>query len=127
MKYLFKLRKEFNNAFGIESRDTFGNVLPKDFNLEYKMAKEELDEYIDACNDNNKEEILDALVDQLYLLVGRAHKHGVSPKLLKEAYEEVHRSNMSKLTNEGKVLKRDDGKIIKSANFTAPDLKQFIK
>ena len=126
MKDLFKLREEFNNAFGIESRDTFGNVLPRDFNLEYKMAKEELDEYIEACEDNDKVEILDALVDQLYLLVGRAYKHGVSPKILQEAYEEVHRSNMSKLTDSGKVLKRDDGKIIKSANFTPPDLKKFV-
>tara|TARA_R100001463_G_scaffold28613_5_gene65569 strand:- start:129 stop:509 length:381 start_codon:yes stop_codon:yes gene_type:complete len=126
MNYLFKMREEFNEAFGIESRDTFGNVLPKDFNLEYNMAKEELDEYMEACKNNDKVEILDAIVDQLYLLVGKAHKHGVSPKLLKEAYEEVHRSNMSKLTNEGKVLKRDDGKIIKSANFTPPDLEKMI-
>jgi len=126
MKDLFKLREEFNNAFGIESRDTFGNVLPRDFNLEYKMAKEELDEYVEACEDNDKVEILDAIVDQLYLLVGRAYKHGISPKTLQEAYEEVHRSNMSKLTDSGKVLKRDDGKIIKSANFTPPDLKKFV-
>jgi len=127
MLELFRERKAFNKAFGIESNDSFGNIPYKSYALEYDMAKEELNEYLEACKDNDLVEILDALGDQLYLLIGRCYNHGVTPEMLMETMSEIHASNMSKLTDEGEVLKRADGKIMKSVNFFPPNLKQFIK
>lgn len=127
MRDLFKKRKEFNTAFGIVSNDSFGSVPPKVFNLEHKMMKEELDEYLDACKENNLVEILDAITDQLYLLVGCAYNHGITPEMLEDAYNEVHRSNMSKLGSDGKPIYREDKKILKGINYFKPNLEQFVK
>lgn len=47
-------------------------------------------------------------------------------KILIQAFEEVHRSNMSKLDENGKPIYREDGKITKGPNFFPPNLKQFL-
>jgi len=126
MKELFKKREEFNKAFEIGSRTDFGLISTQQANLEYKMLLEELDEYIQAVKDKDKTEVLDAITDMLYLIIGCAHKHGLKPEQLEQAYNEVHRSNMCKLWN-GKVIKNNIGKVMKPITFSPPNFYKIIK
>lgn len=122
MKELFKQRKEFNKAFEIEGRKTFGIISEKDYCLELLMLNEEVHEYIEACDNNDPIEIADAIADTLYLIIGTAVKHGLKEEQLSRIMTEVHRSNMSKL-HEGEVVKNSNGKVIKSSTFSPPDIK----
>ena len=56
------------------------------------------------------------------------NKHfGLYPKLLGDAFDEVHRSNMSKLDENGEPIFREDGKVMKSHLFSEPDLKSILE
>jgi predicted HAD superfamily Cof-like phosphohydrolase len=87
---------------------------------------EENDEYLQACKDNNLEEIADALGDQLYILCGTILKHGLQHKI-QLVFSEIHRSNMSKLDADGKPILREDGKILKSSRYFPPDIKKILQ
>lgn len=126
MKDLINNVAEFHRAFGVpvEGSPTMPN---KDVQkLRYDLALEELNEFKDACEKGDIIEVFDALVDQLYILFGTAHSFGLSDALY-AGFEEVHKSNMSKLTAEGKVLRHPNGKIAKSENFVKPDLNEVLK
>ena len=77
------------------------------------LIKEENEEYLEACKNNDIIEIADALGDQLYILFGTILKHGLEHKI-EEVYDEIHRSNMSKLDENGRPIYREDGKVLKS-------------
>ena len=96
----------------------------KDCSLRFELAREENMEYISACYDGNKVEILDALVDQMYVLLGTINFHGMQD-IFNEAFDRVHKNNMTKFPN-GKVLRNPDGKILKPEGFKAVDLKDLI-
>ena len=81
---------------------------------------------MDACQTEDCVKVFDALVDQLYILIGTAHAFGMADAL-EAGFEEVHRSNMTKLDADGKPVYREDGKVIKSALFQAPDLDKVLK
>lgn len=91
--------------------------------LRLKLIKEELEELEDALFDNDIVEVADALTDLLYVVYGAGHAFGID---LDACFAEVHRSNMSKLDAKGQVVRRDDGKVLKSDQFTPPDLKQIL-
>lgn len=122
MKKLFNQRKEFNNCFNISKRDTFGCVTKDEYELEFDMIQEEIDEYRLACIDKDPIEIADAIGDMLYLVIGSAYKHGLDSDSLERIMNEIHRSNMSKL-HSGKVVKDSNGKISKPNSFTPPNIK----
>ena len=67
--------------------------------------------------------IADALTDILYVVYGTGHSYGID---LDECFQEVHSSNMSKLGEDGKPIRRDDGKILKGPNYFAPDLESIL-
>ena len=69
---------------------------------------------------------LDAITDILYVLLGTAHAYGLGDKL-QAAFNEVHRSNMTKVMPDGKVMKREDGKIIKPESYESPNLKKVLE
>lgn len=92
--------------------------------LRYELAKEESLEYISACYDNNMVEILDSLVDQMYVLLGTINFHGLQD-IFNEAFERVHANNLTKFPN-GKVLRNPDGKILKPEGFKAVDLSDLV-
>ena len=96
----------------------------KDCSLRFELAREENMEYISACYDGNKVEILDALVDQMYVLLGTINFHGMQD-IFEEAFNRVHENNLTKFPN-GKVLRNPDGKILKPEGFKAVDLKDLI-
>ncbi|NKB72520.1 MAG: hypothetical protein GKR89_36045 [Candidatus Latescibacteria bacterium] len=86
---------------------------------------EELAEYQAAVAAGDIVEVADALTDMLYVLLGTFITHGLQDKAVK-LFAEVHRSNMSKLDKNGRPLYREDGKILKSELFSAPDLAAII-
>ena len=86
---------EFHEVFKIGEAPQKLTLLPsKECQLRYDLGKEELDEYLEACNNNDLKEIADALGDQLYILCGTILKHGLQYKIY-DVFEEIHRSNMS--------------------------------
>ena len=95
------------------------------YNLRYNLMKEENDEYLDACKDGDLVEIADALGDQLYILCGTILKHGLQHKI-EEVFEEIQKSNMSKLDAKGNPIFREDGKILKGENYFKPNIQKIL-
>ena len=88
--------------------------------------KEENEEYLDACRQGDLVEVADALGDQLYILCGTILKHGMQHKI-EEVFDEIQRSNMSKLDANGKPIFREDGKILKGENYFKPNIKEILE
>jgi predicted HAD superfamily Cof-like phosphohydrolase len=95
-----------------------------DCELRYKLMKEENLEYLGACYNNDKVEILDALVDKAYVLFGSINFHGMQD-VFSEAFRRVHLNNMTKFPN-GEVLRNSEGKIVKPEGFVPVDLSDLI-
>jgi predicted HAD superfamily Cof-like phosphohydrolase len=94
--------------------------------LRSDLIIEETEEFTKAViHEKNIYDAADAIVDQLYVIFGNAHSLGLS-EILEEMFDEVHRSNMTKLGNDGKPVYRKDGKVIKGLNFSKPELKNII-
>lgn len=118
--------KEFHEAFGQANGLYVKNLNQDEYELRYRLMAEENDEYLQACKDNNIDEIADALGDQLYILCGTILKHGLQHKI-QLVFSEIHRSNMSKLDADGKPILREDGKILKSDRYFPPDIKRILQ
>lgn len=131
-EYITKV-KEFHNAFNIDNNSTPTMLKRDSYKLRYNLLKEENEEYLSACYDENIVEIADALADQLYIVFGTILRHGLQDRI-EEIFNEVHRSNMSKLENgvplingEGIVdHSRPFGKILKGKDFSPPNIKQIL-
>ena len=117
--------RQFNKSFGVITRKKPEVLQEKDWSLKASLMKEELFEYIEACEKNDLTDIVDAIIDMQYILSGIILSHGIQ-NIFSELFQEVHDSNMSKLEN-GKVLRRDDGKVLKGKNYFKPDLEKIIK
>ncbi|HEV7231873.1 MAG TPA: nucleoside triphosphate pyrophosphohydrolase family protein [Bacteroidia bacterium] len=119
--------KEFHDVFGISSLESPEGVIEeKDYVLRYNLMKEENEEYFDACKRGDLVEIADALGDKMYILFGTILKHGLQYKI-EEVFDEIHRSNMSKLDEKGNPIYREDGKIMKSALYFKPNIKAVLE
>lgn len=94
--------------------------------LRFNLMKEENEEYLDAINEGDTIEIADALGDMLYILCGTIIEHGMQSKI-EEVFDEIHRSNMSKLGEEGNPILREDGKILKGKNYFKPNIKKIME
>jgi predicted HAD superfamily Cof-like phosphohydrolase len=115
---------EFMNTFGQEVKTSpeFPDI--DTVALRYELIKEELDELYHAMGEKDLVEVADALTDILYVTYGAGHAFGID---LDACFDEVQRSNMSKLGADGKPIYREDGKILKGPNYFAPDLTPFVK
>lgn len=124
MKTNFEKVKEFHQTFEIESLDSPNFPSEKVQNLRIELIREEFEELKEAIADNNIVEVADALTDILYVVYGAGDAFGID---LDKCFTEVHRSNMSKLTADGKVLRREsDGKVLKSDQFSPPNLSKVL-
>ena len=94
--------------------------------MRFNLMKEENEEYLEAAKNNDIVEIADALGDQLYILCGTILRHGLQYKI-EEVFNEIQRSNMSKLDEHGKPIYREDGKVLKSSLYFRPDIKKIIE
>ena len=118
---------EFHEAFGIPNRTEPTAVLTeKEFTLRFNLMKEENEEYLEAAKNGDLVEIADALGDMLYILCGTLNAHGLQSKIA-EVFTEFHRSNMSKLDENGKPIYREDGKVMKSNRYFKPDIKTVLE
>jgi predicted HAD superfamily Cof-like phosphohydrolase len=117
--------EEFHNVFKIGNASQVRLIEERDYQLRYNLIREENEEYLEACKAGDIVEIADALGDQLYILFGTILKHGLQHKI-EEVYDEIHRSNMSKLDENGEPIFREDGKIMKSANYFKPDIRRIL-
>lgn len=122
-----KAVETFHDAFGIKNNfQPTTDVTIGEIELRHRLMQEENDEYLEAAKKNDIVEIADALGDQLYILCGTILKHGLQDKIT-EVFEEIQRSNMSKLDENGKPIYREDGKIMKSELYFKPDIKKILE
>lgn len=118
--------EKFHDAFGINNEQSpKANIGDNVIDLRYKLMREENEEYLDAAKAGDLVEIADALGDQLYILCGTILSHGLQHKIA-EVFEEIQRSNMSKLGEDGKPIYREDGKVLKGPNYFKPDIKKIV-
>jgi predicted HAD superfamily Cof-like phosphohydrolase len=118
--------EEFHDAFGLPVRNEPTAELPeKEILLRFNLMKEENEEYLDAARRGDVVEIADALGDMLYILCGTINAHGMQHKIA-EVFEEIQRSNMSKLDENGKPIYREDGKVMKSDRYFKPDIAAIL-
>ena len=126
MKYYTSLVNTFHHVFKIKTPKQVPCLTDKkDYILRYDLGKEELDEYLEACKENDLVEIADSLGDQLYILCGTILKHGMAD-IIQPVFEEIHRSNMSKLDEQGLPIFREDGKVLKGKDYFKPDIKKML-
>ena len=117
---------EFHEAYGLGIENKPQANLPKNIvELRYHLIKEENEEYLQAAEENDLVEIGDALGDMLYILCGTIISHGFQDKM-EAIFDEIQRSNMSKLGADGKPIYRADGKVLKGPNYFKPDLAKIL-
>ena len=114
--------KKFMETFGQEVKSKPAFPSEKISKLRYDLIKEELDEFQEALNDKNLKEVADSLTDILYVTYGAGHAFGID---LDKCFDEVQRSNMSKLGADGKPIYNEHGKVMKGPNYFEPNLKKF--
>lgn len=117
---------EFHTAFKVNMNTTPIADIGKDRNLlRFNLMKEENEEYLEAANNNDLVEVADALGDMLYILCGTIIEHGMQDKI-EQVFDEIQKSNMSKLDENGKPIYREDGKVLKGANYFSPNIKDIL-
>jgi predicted HAD superfamily Cof-like phosphohydrolase len=94
--------------------------------LRFNLMDEENREYLEAVNNNDMVEVADALGDMLYILCGTILEHGMQHKI-EEVFQEIQRSNMSKLGEDGKPIYREDGKVLKGPNYFKPNISGILE
>ena len=126
MKKSLAAVQEFHKAFGLGVRQQPTADLGTDkIHLRYELMKEENEEYLEAAKNDDLVEVADALGDMLYILCGTIIEHGLQHKI-SEVFDEIQRSNMSKLGADGLPIYREDGKVLKGPNFSEPDLRKIL-
>ncbi|HJS01654.1 MAG TPA: nucleoside triphosphate pyrophosphohydrolase family protein [Flavobacterium sp.] len=119
--------KEFHTAFGIgHSENPIADLGETKNTLRYHLMKEENEEYLEAVKNNDLVEIADALGDMMYILCGTIIEHGLQDKI-EAVFDEIQRSNMSKLGEDGKPIYREDGKVMKGPNYFKPDFSKILE
>ena len=117
----------FHKAFKIDCADVPTVDLPDQIKeLRFRLMEEENQEYLEAAKNNDLVEVADALGDMLYILCGTILSHGMQHKI-EEVFDEIQRSNMSKLGADGEPIYREDGKVMKGPNYFKPDIAKILK
>ena len=119
--------KEFAETFNIEYSDDMNiNIDESTIDLRFRLMQEENLEYLEAAKNKDIVEVADALGDILYILCGTILTHGLQHKIV-EVFNEIQRSNMSKLDINGKPVFREDGKILNGPNYFQPNIKEILE
>ena len=120
----FQSVKKFMQTFGQEVKSKSEFPEEKTTQLRCELIKEELEELNQAIKDKDIKEVADALTDILYVTYGAGHAFGIN---LDECFDEVQKSNMSKLGAGGKPIYNENGKVMKGPNYFKPNLNKFLK
>ncbi len=115
--------KKFMQTFGQEVKNKAEFPDKKIVELRYSLIDEELKELDEAIKKRDLKEVADALTDILYVTYGAGHAFGID---LDKCFDEVQRSNMSKLDKNGKPIYNDKGKVMKGPDYFEPKLEKFI-
>ena len=127
MNKKLKAVQDFHEAFGLGIKHEPVANLPEDkLRLRYNLMAEENDEYLEAARNGDLVEVADALGDMLYILYGTILEHGMQYKI-EEVFNEIQRSNMSKLDSNGRPIYREDGKVMKGPNYFKPDIERILR
>ena len=119
--------KLFHKKFGLGvSHTLMADLGPEKNQLRFQLMEEENKEYLEAANKGDMVEVADALGDMLYILCGTILEHGMQHKI-DEVFNEIQRSNMSKLGEDGKPVYREDGKVLKGPQFREPNIAQVLE
>lgn len=127
MKKQLNAVHEFHTTFklGVQGNPV-ANITERRNMLRYELMKEENEEYLEAAQNGDLVEVADALGDMLYILCGTIIEHGMQD-VIEKVFDEIQRSNMSKLGVDGKPIYREDGKVLKGPNYFKPDFAKIIK
>ena len=120
----FKKVGIFRSTFGQEVKNKASCSTDKINQLRCDLIGEELNELKEAMNNKDLVEVADALTDLLYVTYGAGHAFGID---LDQCFDEVQKSNMSKLDVNGKPIFNENGKVLKGPNYFKPNLEKFIK
>ena len=127
MNKKIKAVKDFHEAFGLGVNESpKANLGLAKNKLRFNLMAEENEEYLEAANNGDLIEVADALGDMLYILCGTIIEHGMQYKI-EEVFNEIQRSNMSKLGADGKPIYREDGKVMKGPNYFKPNIEGILK
>ena len=117
----------FHQSFGLGiSQSPKANLGAEKIRLRFNLMDEENKEYLLAAQEDDLVEVADALGDMLYILCGTILEHGMQYKI-EEVFEEIQKSNMSKLGADGKPIYREDGKVLKGPGYFKPDIKKILE
>ena len=114
----------FMKTFGQEVKSKPAFATDKVNELRVNLIVEELGELKAAVKNKDLKETVDALTDILYVTYGAGHAFGVD---LDKCFDEVQKSNMSKLDEDGKPIYNESGKVMKGPNYFKPNLSKFLK
>ncbi len=114
---------KFMETFGQEVKSKSSLSSEKINSLRVSLIEEELEELKQAIREKNLLEVADALTDLLYVTYGAGHAFGIN---LDKCFDEVQKSNMSKLGLDGKPIYSDKGKVLKGPKYFKPNLSNFL-
>lgn len=114
---------EFQKAFGVDMPESPSMLNEERAALRQIILEEEVAELRDAKDMND---VADALMDILYITYGSIHEYGLADRAVM-LFDEVHRSNMSKIATDSTPLYREDGKIMKPETFSPPNLNLILE
>ena len=118
--------EKFHDTFGIPNKySPIATIEDSLIDLRFRLMAEENEEYLEAAKSGNLVEVADALGDMMYILCGTILSHGMQHKI-GEVFEEIQRSDMSKLGEDGQPIYREDGKVLKGPNYFKPNIKKII-
>ena len=127
MKNKINAVKEFHKTFNIGYQTKpIAKLSEQKMQLRFDLMDEENKEYLEAAKNDDLVEVADALGDMLYILCGTIIEHGMQEKI-EEVFNEIQRSNMSKLGADGKPIYREDGKVMKGPNYFKPNIAEILK
>ncbi len=122
--FLSEQAKEFRSKYNISS-----SISREARSYQKNLIVEEFKEFLEADSDlfrvgsPPKEHCLKELADLVYVCYQYAESQGW---FLDEALDRVHKSNLSKLDEDGKPIYREDGKVLKGPNYQPPDLSDLF-
>ena len=126
MKHQINSVKIFHEVYNLSYKDSpIADIGIDKINLRFKLMEEENQEYFEAAKNNDIVEVADALGDMLYILCGTIIEHGMQDKI-EEIFDEIQKSNMSKLGQDGKPIYRNDGKVMKGPNYFKPKISEIL-
>ena len=126
MKNKIKAVQEFHESFGLGvSHSPIARLSAQKLKLRFDLMDEENNEYLEAAENDDLVEVADALGDMLYILCGTILEHGMQYKI-EEVFNEIQRSNMSKLGADGKPIYREDGKVMKGPSYFKPNIASIL-